>query len=175
MTTLLIVISFLIHGLSLFCIVLLYMQLSRVKELEKKQQQTIREMEEIVLAYVTEIKEQNDDFFMRLNQPKEKSSQPFASTAKKTFVSSVDLKSEPTESLTELFDEEKQINDSDTKVLKKQRSNEDEDEHNELSLEQIKEKAIFLEKKGLTIEEIAKNLHRGKTEIELMLQFRQES
>ncbi|MFC8575566.1 DUF6115 domain-containing protein, partial [Heyndrickxia sporothermodurans] len=37
------------------------------------------------------------------------------------------------------------------------------------------DKVIFLQKKGLTNEEIAKKLNKGKTEIELMVKFQQKS
>ena len=43
----------------------------------------------------------------------------------------------------------------------------------ELTGEEIKEFSVYLKRKGLTIEEIAKHLHRGKTEIELLLKFHQ--
>ncbi len=36
----------------------------------------------------------------------------------------------------------------------------------DLSGEEIKEFSVYLKEKGLTIEEIAKHLHRGETEIE---------
>jgi predicted transcriptional regulator len=42
-----------------------------------------------------------------------------------------------------------------------------------LSGEEMKEFSVYLKGKGLTIEEIAKHLHRGKTEIELLLKFHQ--
>ncbi|MBM7701891.1 hypothetical protein [Metabacillus iocasae] len=176
MTTFLIIFSFLIHGLSLLCIVLLYMQLSRVKELEKKQQQTVYEMEQIILAYVTEMKEQNEEFFHQLGQSQTKVNQPSRSFYKKSeepaTESRFDAKSEPTESLSELLDETEREEKPYLSSLNKQEEDESVDE---LSPEEIKKRAIFLEKKGLTIEEIAKNLRRGKTEIELILQFRQEN
>lgn len=43
----------------------------------------------------------------------------------------------------------------------------------DLSDEEIKEFSVYLKRKGLTIEKIAKQLHRGKTEIELLLKFHQ--
>jgi site-specific recombinase XerC len=83
-------------------------------------------------------------------------------------VQRVDLKSEPSQSLHELLsieENQKHIHTSFDELTT--------DQIQDLSSEEIKEFSVYLKRKGLTIEEIAKHLHRGKTEIELLLKFHQ--
>ncbi|USL41540.1 hypothetical protein LIS78_21255 [Priestia megaterium] len=83
-------------------------------------------------------------------------------------VQRVNLKSEPSESLYELLsieESQKRISTSFEELTT--------DQIQDLSCEEIKEFSVYLKKQGLTIKEIAKHLHRGKTEIELLLKFHQ--
>ena len=58
----LLTVSFLIHGLSLFCIILLYMQVTKVKRIERLHQQNINKMEAAMGSYLAEFQEQNEQF-----------------------------------------------------------------------------------------------------------------
>ena len=171
----LLTVSFLIHGLSLFCIILLYMQVTKVKRIERLHQQNINKMEAAMSSYLAEFQEQNEQFLSQLRERSTSlSSEVEKSSVKSPLVDEedvpvqrVDLKSEPSQSLHELLSIEEN---------QKIRTPFDElttDQIQDLSGEEIKEFSVYLKGKGLTIEEIAKHLHRGKTEIELLLKFHQ--
>ncbi|WP_432694092.1 hypothetical protein ACRBU7_21500 [Priestia aryabhattai] len=172
----LLAVSFLIHGLSLFCIILLYMQVTKVKRIERLHQQNINKMEAAMSSYLAEFQEQNEQFLRQLRERSTSlSSEVEKSSVKSPLVDEedvpvqrVDLKSEPSQSLHELLsieENQKHIHTSFDELTT--------DQIQDLSSEEIKEFSIYLKRKGLTIEEIAKHLHRGKTEIELLLKFHQ--
>lgn len=172
----LLTVSFLIHGLSLFCIILLYMQVTKVKRIERLYQQNINKMEAAMGSYLAEFQEQNEQFLRQLRERSTSlSSEVEKSSVKSPLVDKedvpaqrVDLKSEPSQSLHELLsieENQKHIRTSFDELTT--------DQIQDLSGEEIKEFSVYLKRKGLTIEEIAKHLHRGKTEIELLLKFHQ--
>ncbi|WP_195782007.1 hypothetical protein [Priestia megaterium] len=172
----LLTVSFLIHGLSLFCIILLYMQVTKVKRIERLHEQSMNKMEAAMGSYLAEFQEQNEKFLRKLQQrPIAFSSETEKNSAKSPLVEEedvpvqrVNLKSEPSESLYELLsieESQKRISTSFEELTT--------DQIQDLSGEEIKEFSVYLKKQGLTIEEIAKHLHRGKTEIELLLKFHQ--
>ncbi|MQR88739.1 hypothetical protein GFV16_23015 [Bacillus megaterium] len=172
----LLTVSFLIHGLSLFCIILLYMQVTKVKRIERLHQQNINKMEAAMGSYLAEFQEQNEQFLRQLRERSTSLSSEIEKNSVKLSladeedvpVQRVDLKSEPSQSLHELLsieENQKHIRTSFDELTT--------DQIQDLSGEEIKEFSVYLKRKGLTIEEIAKHLHRGKTEIELLLKFHQ--
>ncbi|AEN87945.1 MULTISPECIES: hypothetical protein [Priestia] len=172
----LLTVSFLIHGLSLFCIILLYMQVTKVKRIERLHQQNINKMEAAMSSYLAEFQEQNEQFLSQLRERSTSLSSEVEKSSVKSplvdeedmLVQRVDLKSEPSQSLHELLSiEENQ------KHIRTPFDELTTDQIQDLSGEEIKEFSVYLKRKGLTIEEIAKHLHRGKTEIELLLKFHQ--
>lgn len=73
---------------------------------------------------------------------------------------------------------EEDISATDVKELLSQESIQDDNEKPPLKQKafdewNIKDQVLFLEEKGKSPEEIARKLNRGKTEIELLLKFRQ--
>ncbi|TYR82744.1 hypothetical protein FZC66_03885 [Priestia megaterium] len=185
--TFLLIVSFLIHGVTLFCIILLYMQLTRVRELEQLQKKVIEEMKQTMNTYLSEVDHQNEEFLLQLQQTsRNKSSNPSKANVEPgqevQSVPSFDMKSEPTESFAELFNSElaeQNVKASYYSPSEKNSKKEAEsmlmttEDLNELTTDELREISISLQKRGLTIEEIAKHLHRGKTEIELLLKFQQ--
>ncbi|MFP7732795.1 hypothetical protein ACLHDF_05110 [Priestia aryabhattai] len=172
----LLTVSFLIHGLSLFCIILLYMQVTKVKRIERLQEQNINKMEAVMGSYLAEFQEQNEQFLRQLQHRSTSLSSETKKNSEKLPlldeengpVQRVNLKSEPSESLHELLSIEESQKHRSTSFHELTT-----DQIQDLSGEEMKEFSVYLKKKGLTIEEIAKHLHRGKTEIELLLKFHQ--
>jgi hypothetical protein len=177
MTTFLLIISFLLNIISLLAIVILYTRQNRFFDLEKKQGKMIQEMEETISTYILEMKEENDAFMNNLNKNKqEKKTQnqsegkekpqatkykEMGSHANKRLNASkaynkpvvVPDKSEGENDWESLFPFEEGITQEDTLV----------------------NRVITMHQDGLSIEEIAKRLGKGKTEIELLLKFNQKS
>lgn len=152
------------------------MQVTKVKRIERLHQQNINKMEAAMSSYLAEFQEQNEQFLRQLRERSTSlSSEMEESSAKSPLVDEedvpvqrVDLKSEPSQSLHELLsieENQKHISTSFDELTT--------DQIQDLSGEEIKEFSVYLKGKGLTIEEIAKHLHRGKTEIELLLKFHQ--
>lgn len=198
MTNLLLIISFILNFIALFLIVNLYVRQNRFLEIEKKHEKLLAEMDDVVSAYLLEMNEENEKFLKRLEKIIDKKT-TLANTGEKVgnelenFESKIEnLVAE--EGVTFTLSEEAKKK---TPVLRKSnhyqavtayktmsnlekgRQNKDEvegqknaDEYNE---QYIYEQAILLKNEGLSIEEIAKRLHKGKTEIELLLKLKQIS
>ncbi|GLH63227.1 hypothetical protein [Parageobacillus sp. G301] len=156
MIAFLLVVSFILHALSLFVIILLYLQLSRVKETEKRQQQMAEEMEQTFSAYLLEWKEENERFLKELSDVLTNRTK----ADRKQSPSKANATSTKEEALPDYFP-----NVDDVKDIVDIRHQ---------AMPSLVEEAWQLFEQGKTIEEIAKILKKGKTEIELLLKFRQK-
>ncbi|WP_374718422.1 hypothetical protein [Parageobacillus toebii] len=156
MIAFLLVVSFILHALSLFVIILLYLQLSKVKETEKRQQQMAEEMEQTFSAYLLEWKEENERFLKELSDMLTNRTK----ADRKQSPSKADATSTKEEALPNYFP-----NVDDVKDIVDIRHQ---------AMPSLVEEAWQLFEQGKTIEEIAKILKKGKTEIELLLKFRQK-
>jgi hypothetical protein len=157
MIAFLFVISFILHALSLFVIILLYLQLSKVKETEKRQQQMAEEMEQTFSTYLLEWKEENKRFLKELSDMMIHRSK---ADGKKSPIK-VNATSTKEEALPNYFP-----NVDDVKDIV--------DIRHQAMPPSLADEAWKLFEQGKTIEEIAKTLKKGKTEIELLLKFRQK-
>jgi hypothetical protein len=156
MIAFLLVVSFILHALSLFVIILLYLQLSKVKETEKRQQQMAEEMEQTFSAYLLEWKEENERFLKELSDMLTNRTK----ADRKQSPSKANATSTKEEALPDYFP-----NVDDVKDIVDIRHQ---------AMPSLVEEAWQLFEQGKTIEEIAKILKKGKTEIELLLKFRQK-
>lgn len=150
---------FILQFVSFFLIALLFTRLSHVKDIEKKHEEFMKEMDDAVSAYLFEIKDENNRLIEELamtNETKnvgkeyERAPQeevPFSprSTVSKSAVAKLYQQSSPVKDIVE---------------VKSEPSPQDQ--------------VLALSKAGKSIEEIAKLLGKGKTEIELMLKFHHE-
>lgn len=151
MTTFLWMISFVLHGISLFLIILLSLKWIKIKETEKEQAELIREMEAMMTTYLMQFKEENERFIKQLT------SSPVRQKKKEAPPSFQDEQVLlPVEQVVD------RIELSTTAPRKEQ------------SVESLVSEALKLQQQGKTIEEIAKTLKRGKTEMELLLKFHQK-
>jgi hypothetical protein len=157
MIAFLLVVSFILHALSLFVIILLYLQLSKVKETEKRQQQMAEEMEQTFSAYLLEWKEENERFLKELSDMLTNRTK----ADRKQSPSKVNETSTKEEALPNYFP-----NVDDVKDIV--------DIRHQAMPPSLVDEAWKLFEQGKTIEEIAKILKKGKTEIELLLKFRQK-
>jgi hypothetical protein len=163
-------ISFLLHGVALLLIVLLYTRFSALKKVEQTQSAVMKDMEEVVSAYLMEMKEQNDEFIQRFEQQRKQSIKKGeqSSSLPSPNISVFDEVSKPSE---QNFLQLAHTDLSEQNVQEERAEQIEAIQTEDLNPEQIKHMALSLQKKGLTTQEIAKSLHRGKTEIELLLTF----
>ncbi|WP_080846425.1 hypothetical protein [Cytobacillus gottheilii] len=67
MTVMLLVLSLFLNILAFVAIITLYLRQSRLIESEKKQAKATEEMEDIISTYLTQMKEENDEFLQKLS------------------------------------------------------------------------------------------------------------
>ncbi|UAL49190.1 hypothetical protein [Sutcliffiella horikoshii] len=152
------IINFALILLAIFFIILLFIKLSKVQQLEQEYRTLIQEAEDTITSYVLELKEENSSFLQKLSNAN-------------PGIAHLDKQ--------ESFDtREEELTEADLKDLLMQ-ENVREDHIETVIAEKpfeewnIKDQVMHLSEKGLTSSEIAKKLNKGKTEIELLLKFRQ--
>ncbi|KMJ58662.1 hypothetical protein AB685_12360 [Bacillus sp. LL01] len=151
------IVNFALTLLAIFFIILLFIKFSKVQQLEQDYRRLIQEAEDTISSYVMELKEENSAFLKRLNEnTRQKNSE-----------------------VMDRFDErESELSAIDVKELLAQENVQEAVEEptiqqNAFEEWSLKDQVKYLIDEGLTSEEIAKKLNKGKTEIELLLKFRQ--
>ncbi|MDA7025838.1 Swarming motility protein SwrB [Bacillus sp. CLL-7-23] len=163
MSTILWLISFMLHGTLIYFVIILYARLGAFKEAEKNQKQMLEETENTLTAFLMELKDENDKLVQELQ--KDRAAEVKQKPGK--------FEEEPALSLPELKEK-----DADLPLYIESMIHEVEREEDELNQEEdeeavsFEEKAVLLYEQGLSIEEVAKQLKSGKTEVELLLKFR---
>ncbi|WP_339170309.1 hypothetical protein [Anoxybacillus sp. FSL W8-1294] len=151
MTTFLWFASFVLHGISLFLIILLSLKWVKIKETEREQAELIREMETMMTTYLMQFKEENERFVKQITSS--------AVRQKKRETPPSLREEQPSLPIDDVVD---RIELSTTTPK------------GEESLDSLVSEALKLQQQGKTIDEIAKILKRGKTEMELLLKFHQK-
>jgi hypothetical protein len=200
MTIFLLTISLLLNGISIYFIFILYSRQNRLLEVEKSQESFKKEIENEISAFLFEMKEENEEFIKRFQQLQKtplQSENPAAnilhSEQKKDLPASP--VSAPIDELNTKDWEvaaarsfkkqavkvyQKTIADQEEspateKETAKQADNQAE-QHSDIDNEEIYRSLLvnqvkILLNQGFTIDDIAKKLNKGKTEIELLLKF----
>lgn len=143
--------------LAIFFCLILYKRISTIQQLEVDYKELLKEAEDTISSFVYELKEENDKFLQSVEEKNlEKSSS--SSTSKINFV-------------------EEPIDSDDLHELLNTSIHADVDEKEVYKIDKVEEKtpyelAIELHESGLPLEQIAKKLNLGKTEVELLLKFR---
>jgi hypothetical protein len=187
MTTGLILVLFLIQLITIFVIVILYSKLSKFKDLENRQNQLVEEMDNAISVYLIEMKEENDRLIKELQTAPERilvheQEHPIEKEAvpnillNKSDSSKVENTSEfearpyvPVKTAANAYRKQK------ANVIEE---NEVEEVQEVLFQQKQEQKLLTFEQQviehyhnGKTIEEIARLMQRGKTEIELLVKF----
>ncbi|MEH7663114.1 Swarming motility protein SwrB [Bacillus velezensis] len=150
MSTLLWLLCFVLHGVLLYAVIILYTRFSALKETERQQKKILEETENTLAAFLLELKEENE----RLEDAKSRNDQaPDAEDA--------EPRPEPKK--------EPDIPDHMEKLISATERAESDENNGAHSFE---ERVSELYEQGLTPAEIAKRMQSGKTEIELFLKFR---
>ncbi|PIC87646.1 hypothetical protein CSV72_00405 [Sporosarcina sp. P20a] len=161
---------FILQIIGFMLLTLLYLKISKFNNLEKKQQRLMKEMDQSVLAYLEEIKEENDRLIHQLNQRSD-------AQVKQTTNSVPQEESIPEAS--EMPDRRPRLHPvpvhfalrSYQKTVAIEKN--EKEKNAELPPKSLddKEKAKQLYAEGKSIEDIARELNKGKTEIELIIKF----
>lgn len=193
MTIILIAVLFILQLLSFYFLIILNTKLAKFKDLEKKQERLMREMDDTISIYLADMKDENDRLIQELqrvskseiqNAVKQKEQEPPPSLTKEesTVDGSVSLDNEPRvyvpkNIVANAYSRQQQTgakndaNKTEAKVAQSAQQPTDATKKEEAKSLTIEQQAVELAKQGKTAEEIAKQLQKGKTEIELLLKF----
>ena len=162
MTTITIIVLFLLQIMSFYFIALLNMKLSKYKDIEDRQKQTMREIEDSFSAYLAEMKDENDRLLYELKESNMSARKEDASSIQKE-VSATKADLESSFLLSKPLVSKQKATNSYVQAAslpeKKQPVT-------------IKEKVLYYNEEGKDAAEIAKILQIGKTEVELFLKFK---
>ncbi|MCM3441072.1 hypothetical protein [Metabacillus halosaccharovorans] len=174
-TTILLLLSLLLHVVAFYFIIVLYMKYSNMKNLSDTQRQILEETENSMTSFLIDMKDENEKLIksllrssnervpdrmkeeaIELNQNSYLETEQKPKAPNKTELE-VNLKELP-EHLSGIDDMEDIVEITHTPNKNKP---------------PFEIEAINLYKQGYTVEQIAKRLNKGKTEVELLLKFRQ--
>ncbi|WP_374963489.1 hypothetical protein [Lysinibacillus sp. RS5] len=196
MTTILIVVLFFLQLLSFYFLIILNTKLAKFKELEKKQERLMREMDDTISVYLAEMKDENDRLIQELQsvsmtatktnavkqveqiaRQKEQEQSPSLTEEESTVDGSNSVDHEPRiyvpkKIVANAYSRQQQPGvKTEAKVVHSAEQLNEARRKDEVKPLTIEQQVIELAKQGKTSEEIAKQLQRGKTEIELLLKF----
>ena len=170
MQTVFLLFLFILQVIGFYFIALLYMKVSKFNNLEKKQQKLMAEMDDAIGAYLSELKEENERLIAIIEKRQENDNrnektsdshrqEPVQQAERKDF--NIVTPSYPVKAAMKSYQTTPTLKES---SLSK-------------SISKVKEidsrtLAIQMHDEGKPIEEIAKKLGKGKTEVELLLKFR---
>ncbi|WP_375200192.1 hypothetical protein [Bacillus sp. RS11] len=196
MTTILIAVLFFLQLLSFYFLIILNTKLAKFKDLEKKQERLMREMDDTISVYLAEMKDENDRLIQELQgvsmsatksdavkqveqiaRQKEQEQTPSLTKEESTVEGSNSVDHEPRfyvpkNIVANAYSRQQQPGvKTEAKVVHAAEQLNEARRKDEVKPLTIEQQAIELAKQGKTSEEIAKQLQRGKTEIELLLKF----
>ena len=166
MTTVFLVFLFIIQIIIFYFLALLYTKVTKFDDLEKKQRKLMVEMDNSIGAYLSELKDENERLIEQLAVHVQQPTIP-----KKTVrVSQESATSEEVLPITRASIPKMPVN----LALKSYKAAGQAIEETEVpvEVEDDRTQVIRLYDAGQSIEEIAKQLGKGRTEIELILKFR---
>ncbi|MBX9972434.1 hypothetical protein [Cytobacillus firmus] len=195
MTAFLLAISLLLNIVALLAIILLFLRQNKLMETEKKQEKVLVEMEEVISSYLIQMKEENDDFINNFSQinaknqisVKEKSIRLNTERKSDEHIARADEKSMRLARASifqaskayknNLRASEEELNETEGLTSLKEAESVMQSENSQPAktaiFSSMEDQVFVMKKLGMNVEDIAKKLGKGKTEIELMLKFRQ--
>ncbi|RKJ19562.1 hypothetical protein D7X33_45735 [Butyricicoccus sp. 1XD8-22] len=190
MITILVVLLIVSQLLCFYLIAILNAKVAKFQDLEVKQNQLLREMEDTIGLYLVEMKEENDRLIQELStlkngkvvQTKIAEAQNSISQVAATFDEKALTKSEKVEpnSLDLPLENKIQVpkaivqnayNKYKNPSVELKNKNEDKVSNQEETPISFEQQVMTLRGEGKSIEEIAKLTNKGKTEIELLIKF----
>lgn len=154
MSTVFLFISFLLHFVTFYLIIILFTKYRTIKQHEESQRKLLQEAEDALSLFLIEMKDENEKFLMQLQAKLGDQSESIMSHTSSHRTDEHDEQDVP-KHLENLLQSKEDIIDM-------EEGDQEED---------LRTKAFRLKKEGYTLEEIAKKLNVGKTEIELFIKF----
>jgi len=165
MSSLFLLLLFVLQMVSFYVIALLYMRISKFNNLEKKQERLMAEMDNAIAAYLAELKEENERLINIIEKREEKvliKVQEEVNHIRETKIAEKEDEFTIVQPNIPVNIALKSYQNAPT-VKKTVSPTPEQNDH---------QRAISMFDEGKTIEEIAKTLGKGKTEVELLLKFR---
>ncbi|WP_028782806.1 DUF6115 domain-containing protein [Thalassobacillus devorans] len=163
MVVFLLIISFILHGVLVLSMVILSVRVKKAQELETRQKQVAEDIEQMFTAYLLEIKEENERFQQMLNMEGKTATDYSPSYPERNRVSGAE---------NPVHTYGKQNFEKQLKPVYQPLMPGNEQVNYEPS---FSTQVFSLQDQGYSIEEIARQLNRGKTEIALILKFNQQN
>ncbi|MCG7334025.1 helix-turn-helix domain-containing protein [Sporosarcina sp. ACRSM] len=164
---------FFIQIIVAYFLVLLYTKVSKFDDLEKKQRQLMNEMDDSIGAYLAELKDENERLIAKLAERQTEMAKqeqsgiadsampvPTAPTEEPQPGPAIGIPKVPVNIALQTYENARAVHGGES------------DEQLEREPEDDRTRALEWHRQGYSIEEIAKKLGKGKTEVELMLKFR---
>jgi hypothetical protein len=182
MTTFLLLLSLILNAGTIFAIILLYLRQNRLVDAEKKQERIIGEIEEVFTSYLIQLKEENEQFLELIKKT------DHVTTSSKFVNEEVHKQEVPVSGNSAAGQTEPPLPRIGKGISYHAARNAYHQSRGGTNSKQISESAvdlpplpvsmldqvIQLKNQGMSIEGIARSLNKGKTEIELLLKFRQK-
>jgi Helix-turn-helix domain of resolvase len=171
MPTILLLISLLLHVVAFYFIVVLYMKYSTIKNISDTQRQILEETENSMTSFLIDIKDEND----RLIEKLVKTSNTIPQKKEERDINPINQDKKASHIEIQKPDKHVDKNELPDYLLNVDQVEDivEINQSKQLTNPSFEDRAINLYKEGHTIEQIAKQLNVGKTEIELLLKFRQ--
>jgi hypothetical protein len=174
MTEFLLLFSLILHGVTFLIMIYFYKRFSQYQDVDNMKR-TVREVEDLFEAYLMELKDENKKFLNIVTK--------YGNTVieqNKVVETEEKLKDEKfEEDPVEPNNSNSSKVENDAPVIQNQEENQYEPESIELedSVEEpsVQSTVLLLYQQGQSIEEIAKKLNKGKTEVELIIKFHAKS
>ncbi|GKV55564.1 swarming motility protein SwrB [Sporosarcina sp. NCCP-2222] len=158
------IILFILQLITFYFIALLYMRMAKFDKLETKQQKLMSEMDDAIAAYLTELKDENDRLIRLLEKRLDDEVEPAEKDSQKEKLHMAPAPSEKGQNQKPVIPV--QVALQSYKSFSKPSVADNQEEEDDRS------RALKLQKNGWSVEEIARELGKGKTEIELILKFK---
>lgn len=159
MISTLIIILFLLNCVTIFAVILIYMRQNRLMELEKQQRKNYLESQELLSSFLFELKEENERFAKLLNEQEKTGEKVIPKKVKQNHSNIDKQKVKHVDFVEDIHSTKEVLSD----LLQYDQAKEQEPS----LIDQVSQ----LVKEGYSVEQIAKQLNKGKTEIELLIKF----
>lgn len=177
MTNFLLIFSIMLNVLAFLCIALLFIRQNRIVTMESKQDHILKEMEEVVSTFISEIKEENESLLQKIKQMDPSKNETITSDETEENIPLKVLSQKPVQ--INKYKENQGFH-KETGVVADQQDDVEEllnlilpNKQEKKPKKTLLDEVVELYEQGKSVDEIAKELNKGKTEIQLLLKFRQ--